>query len=188
MNAARPLDPLTSALIGATIAGLTLLVAVVTAVAWGPGARAWLGFGFGGVTPTFTSAVSIFANNMKLAGAVAIAAALAQMRLGGPGGVRASLGEPVLRWLLRACDAGLAIAAAVNIAIVGVALGSYGSRMATAMVPHGPVELSGYCVALNFYVAARRRPLERRAWLVAAGLTTALIAAAALLETFAWLG
>ena len=43
--------------------------------------------------------------------------------------------------------------------VVGAALGGYGTRMVRAMLPHGPVELAAYSLALALYLQGRRRAL-----------------------------
>ena len=48
---------------------------------------------------------------------------------------------------------------AANVALVGAALGAYGTRMALAMLPHGPLELAAFATALALYLDARRGPL-----------------------------
>ena len=43
--------------------------------------------------------------------------------------------------------------------VVGAAIGAYGTRMVGAMLPHGPVELAAYSLALALYLHGRRRAL-----------------------------
>ena len=68
--------------------------------------------------------------------------------------------------------------------MVGAALGAYGTRMVLRALPHGPVELAAYSLALALYLQGRRRDLPaavrghgRR------GVSVALLALAAVLET-----
>jgi uncharacterized membrane protein SpoIIM required for sporulation len=188
VSASRPFDARTLGWIAAAIAILTAVVAVVIAAACAGEMRSWLEFRFGGVPRTPGAAVSIFLNNMKLVVAAAIASAVAQMKLRAAAGQSTPIDAPMLRWVARLCELGLGLATLANVAIVGVAVGAYGRRMLVALLPHGPFELTAFCVAISLYFTARRRPLSVRDWLTALGSSAALLAAAALLETFAWLG
>jgi hypothetical protein len=78
----------------------------------------------------------------------------------------------------------LAGAITANVLVVGGAVGAYGERMVRAMLPHGPFEVAAYSLALALYLQGRRRPLPtvRTAGTIAASV--ALLALAALLETF----
>ena len=60
----------------------------------------------------------------------------------------------------------------------------YGERMVRAILPHGPFEVAAYSLALTLYTQGRHRPLPavRLAGTIAASV--ALLALAALLETF----
>ena len=46
-----------------------------------------------------------------------------------------------------------------NVLVVGAGLGAYGARMVRAELPHGPVELAAYALALGLYLQGRRRAL-----------------------------
>jgi len=78
----------------------------------------------------------------------------------------------------------LAGAIVANLLVVGAGLGAYGERMARAELPHGPVELAAYALALALYLQGRKRilPAGHLAKVVAASV--ALLALAATLETF----
>jgi hypothetical protein len=149
--------------------------------------RVWLDFRFAGLPARIGTAVTIFLNNMKLVALAGVAAVAVQARASGrlPHGL--TISPNALKWLSRASKIALGMSAIINITIVGIAVGAYGTRMCIAMLPHGPVELSAYCVSIRFYLVAGRRPLLRRDWLLAGGLAVGLLALAALLETFAWL-
>ena len=179
----RPLITIAAAIVLATAA-----VAVTSWLAFRPEARGWLGFDFGGVPPNVGSAVGIFLNNSRLVILAALAAAIAQARLGDLPSPRLSLSAGALAWLARACACALTLVALMNVTIVGLAVGAYGLRMCVALLPHGPLEVGAYCVALRFYLVARQRPLAAKAWISTSAVTVALLAIAALLETFAWLG
>ncbi len=73
---------------------------------------------------------------------------------------------------------------AANVLVIGAAVGAYGTRMVWAMLPHGPVEVAAYALALALYLQGRRRPLppHRLAGTITASVV--LLAIAALLETF----
>ena len=64
------------------------------------------------------------------------------------------------------------------------ALGAYGSRMAGALLPHGPVELSAYALMGALYLHGRHAVLSGRAITTTAATSVALLALAAVLETF----
>jgi hypothetical protein len=185
---ARLFDPRALAILAVGVIAVTAAVAGVTAVGFGAQARGLLRFGFAGVTRQLGSAAQIFLNNAKLVALAGLAAFVAQVQLGAAAVKGLSLTPGTLAWLSRACGMGLLVAASVNVAIVGLAIGAYGSRMCIACLPHGPVELAAYCTAVDFYLAARRRPLSRTAWLAAGAATVGLLALAALLETYAWCG
>lgn len=163
----------------------TVVVAAGVGVTCAAEVRGWLRFGFAGVPGTLGEALGIFAANARLLVAVGVATLTAQLRLRDEA---RSQEAGALRTLSRVCDLGLLVAALVNIAIVGMSIGAYGWRMCVATLPHGPVELGAYSVAIGFYRRARRRRISRRAALRAAAVATGLLALAALLETFAWLG
>ena len=86
--------------------------------------------------------------------------------------------------MLAAVDAALALGVLVNTALVGAALGAYGARMAVAMLPHGPVELAAYALALALYLHARRHALSVRRVAATAAACLSLLAVGAVLETF----
>jgi hypothetical protein len=73
---------------------------------------------------------------------------------------------------------------AANMLVVGAGLGGYGERMARAELPHGPVELTAYALALALYLQGRRRALPVRHLAKVGAATVALLALAAALETF----
>ena len=73
---------------------------------------------------------------------------------------------------------------AANVLVVGAALGAYGARMVRASLPHGPVELAAYTLALALYVQGRRRALPTAHLAKTIAASVALLALAAALETF----
>jgi hypothetical protein len=56
--------------------------------------------------------------------------------------------------------------------------------MAIAMLPHGPLELAAYSMALALYLRARRGPLPVRHVLATAGVCLIGLLTAAVLETY----
>ena len=165
---------------GLTLAALA--VATVVRVGWAAETRRLLGFAFTGVPARLETAVSIFAGNARLLAAVFAAILVAQSPwLAG----RDARRGPVMTALVAAVDTVLTLAVAVNVALVGAALGAYGNRMAVAMLPHGPLELAAYALALALYLHARRGPIAARHVLAAGSVCLGGLALAALLETFA---
>ena len=54
-------------------------------------------------------------------------------------------------------EALLGAAVAANVIVVGASFGAYGTRMLRAALPHGPVELAAYSLALALYLQGRTR-------------------------------
>ena len=159
----------------------TVAVAVVVRIGWATEARRLLGFSFTGVPAQLDTAVSIFAGNARLLAAVFGAILVAQSPwLAG----RDARRGPAMSALTAGVDTVLALAVAVNVALVGGALGAYGQRMAVAMLPHGPLELAAYALALAVYLQARRGPLVVRRVFAVDAVSMGGLALAALLETF----
>jgi len=88
------------------------------------------------------------------------------------------------RLLLGGFDALLGVQVAVNLLVVGASVGAYGQRMLAALLPHGPLELAAFALALTVYARARQGALTvpRAATLGAAALLA--LALAALLESY----
>ena len=169
----------------AVAGGLTAATAAVAAIVrlgWPAEARRLLDFGFTGVPARLDTAVSIFTGNARLLAAVFAAILVAQSPwLAGRDATRGT----ALSALTAAVDTLLALSVAVNVALVGSALGAYGNRMAVAMLPHGPIELAAYALALALYLRARRGPLAARHVFAVGVVCLGGLALAALLETFA---
>jgi hypothetical protein len=159
------------ALAGCTAAAIRLLAAAPT--------RRWLHYPFRGVPDRFGVAVSIFAHNGRAMAGVFGLLLIAQVAVrspSGPGRAQRSLravGELLLAGLV-----------AANVLRVGASLGAYGTRMAVAMLPHGPIELAAFATALALYLQGRRRRLSTRRLVMTAAVSVVLLAAAAALETF----
>jgi hypothetical protein len=171
LTASRPAAGRATLILAARLATVALTAAAP--------ARRWLAFPFTGVPATPGEALSIFAHNLRLLAAAAGLLLIAQSPLRAgfvPGRASRALragGELVL--------GGVALA---NIALVGAALGAYGSRMAGALLPHGPVELAAYAFMGALYLRGRDAVLSGRAIATTATTSVALLALAAVLETF----
>jgi hypothetical protein len=90
-----------------------------------------------------------------------------------------------LRSMVRVCDVLVIVACAKHVALVGATVGAYGGRGIQAMLPHGPLELAAYSLALSLYVSSRREPLAVRRALWASAMSAAGLAIAAALEVMA---
>lgn len=167
----------------ATVAMLTLAAAVIVAalvdVALAGQARAWLGYRFRGLPPRPNIAMAIFVHNARAILGVFGLLLIAQLAARRPGGVGRAQ-----RLILAGGELILAGVIAANVLVVGAGLGGYGLRMARAELPHGPVELAAYALALALYLQGRRRALPRSHLARVVALSVALLAIAAGLETF----
>jgi hypothetical protein len=160
------------------LAGVLIVAALVDVALAGP-ARAWLGYGFRGLPARPNVAVVIFAHNARAILGVfglLLVAQLAARRPGGPGRAQ--------RLILAGGELILAGVIVANVLVVGTGLGAYGERIARAELPHGPVELAAYALALALYLQGRRHALPVRHLAKVGAATVALLALAAALETF----
>ena len=142
-------------------------------------ARGCLGYSFPGVPARAHVAIGIFAHNARAILSVfglLLIAQLASRHPDGPGRVQ--------QLILVAGDAILAGVIVANALVVGTGLGAYGARIVRAELPHGPVELAAYALALGLYVQGRRRALPAAHLAAVAATSVALLALAAALETF----
>lgn len=169
--------------LAAAVAPLSLIACCVIAltvhVALAATARKWLAFQFTGIPARPGEALMIFLHNLRALAAVWGLLLIAQSALWKPG-----LPGRASRILRISGEGLLGAAVAANLIVVGASLGAYGIRMLGAMLPHGPVELAAYSLALALYLQGRRRPLPPRLMLGVAGLSVATLALAALLETY----
>jgi hypothetical protein len=171
--------------VAAAIIAATLVIAAAVALGFGSEARHTLHFGFAGVPPRFGEALSIFLSNSKLAATCWSAALVAQLRWLATSEDRAEVLALAVRGLSFVCDGVLCAAAFLNLLMVGGGLAVYRFRLLPAILPHGPFELAGFCVAVSFYLHARRnRVADLRTWVVPAMWTLALLGIAAGLETY----
>ncbi len=157
------------------------VIALAVHVWFAAAARHWLAFPFAGIPARPGEAASIFSHNLRALAAVGGMLLIAQSAYwtagteqpGPPCGTLRRLGEALL---------GAAVAA--NLIVIGASFGAYGTRMLQAALPHGPVELAAYSIALSLYVNARSRPFPTRHLLAVMALSTSLLAIAAVLETY----
>jgi Stage II sporulation protein M len=166
------------------------VVAAATSVMFAGAARHALGFSFTGVRPGAATAMSILLNNLALAGVPLGFAALLtwlprrrqEASVSGPG--RLTGRAHIVGGGRSAMDGIVVGLVLLNMLVVGAAIGAYGARMMRALLPHGPVEITGYTVALAAYLRARSSRADSRTILVAAVVSVTMLIAAALLETY----
>jgi hypothetical protein len=182
---APPPAPAATAEIAARIAGVltvaVLAVGLAVHLASAGWARRLLAFHFPGVAAQPAIAATIFVHNLRALLAVGGALLVAQSPYLA---ARAARPARIPRALQGACEAVLAGGVAANAVVIGASFGAYGMRMVRAALPHAPVELATYALALALYIEGRRRPLPVRHVLAVAALSTSALAAAALLETY----
>jgi hypothetical protein len=75
-------------------------------------------------------------------------------------------------------------AVAANVAVVGASFGAYGARMIRAALPHGPLELGAFSLALGLYIEGRHQPIPVGLMVVVAALSVVGLAIAALFEVY----
>jgi hypothetical protein len=170
-----------AAAVAAGIASGTMIVAVAVRLAAAEPTRRLLEFPFAGLAARPETALSILATNLRLLLATLAAAVIVQSPWCAP---RAGRRSPLGLLVVSTLDTLVALQTALNTIVVGAALGAYGARMATAVLPHGPFELAAFALALTQYLRARQHPLApRRLVAIAAGCVVLLVIAAAL-ETY----
>lgn len=152
-----------------TIAVVALTVRLAGAT---PAARSALAFEFSHPPATPEGALAVVGGNLRIAGAVLLAALLVGLR-------------PEIR---PALDIVVGALAALNATTAGVALAAYGTRLLKAVATHAPLELAAFAVAGGAYLSARRHPLDGGQLIAAAAASSLLLAAAAVLETYVQIG
>jgi len=165
--------------VASMLVGLTGVVAGATRLLAATPARRRLHYPFTGVPDRFSVAVSIFAHNGRALAGVFGLLLIVQLAARNPAGPGRA--ERTVRAVGELLLAGLV---APNVLVVGASLGAYGTRMAWALLPHGPVELAAFATALALYLQGRRRPLPARQLVITGAVSVLLLAAAAALETF----
>lgn len=166
--------------VAAALAIAACVIALVVRVALASAARRWLAYPFDGIPARPGEAAAIFLHNFQALLAVGGLLLVAQSRQW-PG---KSAGGPLHGAIRRAGEVLLASAVAANVIVVGASLGAYGERMISAALPHGPVELAAYSLALALYLEGRAARLPARHALAIAALSISMLALAAALETF----
>jgi hypothetical protein len=166
----------------AAIVAASALVAVAVRLFAAHAARDALGFTFPGVEPRPGQAAAIFLSNFGLQ-VVAFVGVLTLRAVRGMRDAREPVGRTLIAYRT-IFDVLLAAPVASSVVVVGAGIGAYGEPMVRALLPHGPVELAAFALTLTLYLDARRvrRPLAQL--LAPAAAATALLAAAALLETY----
>ena len=148
---------------GLLLAGVAALLVVVLGVEHG--VRAW--YGLHPSSPTAVSPAHVFANNVQVC-AIALL-----------GGINVRV-WPRARWLLDPILLGLV---AINVLLVGAALGAYGAPLLRLIAAHALLELLAAGVAGAAYLHARRRePLSLSAVSWCAVATAGMLILAAVLE------
>jgi hypothetical protein len=170
--------------VAAAIAGVlivaTFLIALVVDVGFAANARRWLAFGFAGLPMRPAEAVGIFRHNLGALLAVAGLLVIAQTPYWA-GETQPGLSHRLVRG---AGEVLLGGAVAANVAVVGASFGAYGVRMIRAALPHGPLELGAFSLALGLYMKGRHRPIPVGLIVVVGVLSVAGLAIAALLEVY----
>ena len=164
-------------LTGVVAIAACMVLAGVVAMAAPAQARGWLGFTFPGLAARPAVAVGILAHNLRSLSGVFVLLILPRLAPRAPDKRSARLG-------VRLGEVILAGAITANIAVVAAALGAYQQRMVLALMPHGPVELAAYSLAIALYLQDRRRNLPAAFVAKVAVACVALLAIAAVLETW----
>jgi hypothetical protein len=164
-------------LIGALAIAACIVLAGAVAIMARGWARDWLRFTFPGVADRPAVAVGIFAHNLRSLSGVFVLLIFARLAPLAPD-------KRTTRLTVRLGELLLAGAITANIVVVGAALGAYRERMLLALLPHGPVELAAYSLALALYLQDRRRKLQVAYVATAVAACVALLAIAAVLETW----
>ena len=164
-------------LTGVVAIAACMVLAGVVAMAAPVQARGWLGFTFPGLAARPAVAVGILAHNLRSLSGVFVLLIFARLAPRAPDKRSARLG-------VRLGELILAGAITANVAVVAAALGAYRERMVLALMPHGPVELAAYSLAIALYLQDRRRNLPAAYVAKVAVACVALLAIAAVLETW----
>jgi hypothetical protein len=165
-------------IVAAALTASALLTAAVVHLALAGEARRWLDYRFPGVPAHVSTALWMLGHNARSLAGVLGLLMIAQLNARSPDPGRPQL---VLRSAGEVVIAGVI---AANVLAIGAAIGGYGIRMLVAMLPHGPVELAAYSLALSLYLRGRRRALPAARMALDACASAALLALAAALETW----
>jgi hypothetical protein len=155
-------------------------IAAIASVTVASGARHWFAYPFAGIPARPGEAVAIFLHNLRALSAVGGLLLVSQSpRWGGK-----MTGGSVPAAIRRGGEALIAAVVSANVIVVGTSLGAYGLRMACALLPHGPIELAAYALALALYLQGRDKSLSLQHVLAVFALSISLLALAAVLESF----
>ena len=171
---------------GVVAASLTIacgVIALVVHLWFAAPARRWLAFPFAGIPARPSTAAIIFSHNLRALAAICGLLLIAQSAHWN-GSAAGTEPGPAHRTLRGLGEALLAAAVAANLLVVGASFGAYDTRMVRTALPHGPVELAAYSLALALYLQGRTRALPARHGLAVVVLSVATLALAAVLETF----
>jgi hypothetical protein len=156
----------------ATLALAAATVLLARALGAAAAARGLLGLRFDEPVREPGAALEVAATNLRLLAACLIAAAAVRLR-------------SQLRPLLDGILGGLL---ALNAIIIGLAAAGYGGRLLASLAAHGPPELAAFALAGGGYLTARGGELSTGGFAAIAAAAVALIAVAAVLETYVQLG
>lgn len=120
-------------------------------------------------------ALGILTNNLEILALLAIAALLQ------PRGVPGLSPGFLPLWL---ADAAVGLVVFFNLVALGAALGALGPRVLVRVMPHAPLEVGGYLVAVIVYLRARDGSLERGYAISRLALAAALLAIGAFVESY----
>ena len=171
-------------LAGGVAATITIACGVIGLVVYlwlAAAARRWLSFPFAGIPARPSTAAIVFSHNLRALAAVFGLLMIAQSAYWNAAGAEPGPGHRTLR---RVGEALLAAGIVANLVVIGASFGAYGTRMLPAALPHGPVELAAYSLALALYLKARRRAVPARLVAAVLALTVLTLALAAVLETY----
>jgi hypothetical protein len=159
---------------GVALAGVLLaaVAALITRALGAGGARELLGLPFAAPAREPGEALQAGATNLRYVAAALVAA-------------WAVTSTPCPRLPF---DVTLALTFVLNVGVVGVALGAYGTRTLHSLAAHWPPELAAFALAGGAYLAARRGALAGRGLITVAVLALALVALGAVLETYVQIG
>jgi hypothetical protein len=175
----RDISKMAAAIAGALIVA-TSLIALVVDMGFAAAARRWLAFGFAGLPARPAEAVSIFRHNLGALLTVAGLLVIAQTPYWA-GETQPGRSHRLVRGVGEVLLSG---AVAANVAVVAASFGAYGARMIRAALPHGPLELAAFSMALGLYMKGRDRPIPVGLMVVVWVLSVAGLALAALLEVY----
>jgi hypothetical protein len=159
---------------GVGLAGVLLgaVAALITRALGAGGARELLGLSFAAPSREPGEALQAVATNIRYVAAPV-------------GAAWAVISTPCPRLPL---DLTLGATFVLNVGVIGVALGAYGTRTLHSIAAHWPPELAAFALAGGAYLAARGAALTARGLIPVAGLAFALVALGAVLETYVQIG